>query len=149
MEKYTVDYFIDKFAAIPEDQWAMGTFNHGGRKCVNGHCGARYAHIVQEQTGEVAGLQKVLFPLCEDVELPGTHRKEYEMTTRYSVTAAKINNGTDDRYQQATPKQRILAALADIKRMEQEKKQQALAEVSLFLQGIDFSEEKREAAYAG
>lgn len=148
MEKYTVDYFIGKFEAIPEDQWAVDTFNRGGRKCVNGHCGARYAHIVQEQTGEVAGLQRVMFPLCKDVKMI-MDIKEYEIATRYSITAARINNGTDDRYQQATPKQRILAALADIKQMGQEKKQQALEEVSLLLQGIDFSEEKKEPVYAG
>lgn len=38
-EKYTVDYFIKKFEAIPEDKWYVGKFfGPEERCCAVGHC---------------------------------------------------------------------------------------------------------------
>lgn len=40
--KYTVDYFINKFNAIPEEQWCMGRLSdYQSGKCVLGHCGVK------------------------------------------------------------------------------------------------------------
>lgn len=41
MKKYTPEYFIAKFEAIPEEKWCMGKYRHAGRSCALGHCGAR------------------------------------------------------------------------------------------------------------
>jgi len=41
---YDFDFFIDKFEAIPENNWCTGTFlDAGGRCCALGHCGSRRA----------------------------------------------------------------------------------------------------------
>jgi hypothetical protein len=38
--KYTLEYFRDKFRAIPENLWCMGSFSEeGDRHCALGHCG--------------------------------------------------------------------------------------------------------------
>jgi hypothetical protein len=92
--QYTVDYFIKKFEAIPEDKitgsiWWSAESNCG---CAHGHCGVRYE---KGETEESRGLL-VFLPL-----------------------ASAITVGTHSRYQQPTPKQRILAALYDIKKMQQ------------------------------
>ncbi|WP_285011232.1 hypothetical protein [Pedobacter faecalis] len=39
---YTLDYFIEKFEAIPEDKWTTNEFaDEQGRCCAFGHCGMR------------------------------------------------------------------------------------------------------------
>lgn len=39
MTKYDVDYFINKFEAIPYDQWCTSfTTNNEGQHCALGHC---------------------------------------------------------------------------------------------------------------
>lgn len=37
---YTAKYFIDKFLAIPDEQWGTGSYvsNDGSKKCALGHC---------------------------------------------------------------------------------------------------------------
>lgn len=87
--KYTRDYFIAKFEAIPEEKWCKYLLDDTrGRHCALGHCGwgwdSRHA-----DRAEGAALIEIL------------------------VLPAEINNGSDPRYQQPTPKQRILAALRD------------------------------------
>lgn len=88
--KYDVDYFIEKFEAIPESMWLVGDLgNHGGPRCALGHT----IHI-DNSTNETQALC-MLFPGSCDV--------------------LNINNGSHPDYQQSRPKQRILAALNDIK----------------------------------
>jgi hypothetical protein len=44
MQKYDVDYFIEMFEAIPEDQWTTGYYTdpeNPEKHCVLGHCAAR------------------------------------------------------------------------------------------------------------
>jgi len=38
-QKYTVDYFIEFFEAIPAKNWLVGDFSRGTQKCALGHCG--------------------------------------------------------------------------------------------------------------
>ena len=39
MKKYTVDYFLEKFDAIPEEKWTTRAFsNDEGQRCAEGHC---------------------------------------------------------------------------------------------------------------
>lgn len=41
-QQYTVDYFINKFEAIPEEEWMTQRYNDDlGRRCAYGHCGKR------------------------------------------------------------------------------------------------------------
>lgn len=95
---YTVDYFIDKFEKIPEDRWCVGTFlDDDGRCCVNGHLGTRYNPDNDiEVLKEMAAFSR-LFRL-------------------FGIgTAVWVNDRKSVQYPQSTPKQRILAALRDIK----------------------------------
>lgn len=98
MENFTVDYFIKKFEAIPEEKWMVGEFkDNEGRFCALGHCGQRMGMSCNEIPDE-----------------SWTLRSLFAWTmNRFSVT--NINDGKDYNYQQPTPKQRVLAALYDVK----------------------------------
>jgi hypothetical protein len=87
---YDVDYFIRKFEAIPEELWCIGQYTDGeGRYCALGWC---------RRSGDENGY-------AEEVAL--------ERISPFFVP--DVNDGHDERYQQPTPKQRVLAALRDIK----------------------------------
>lgn len=88
--QYNVDYFIQKFEAIPEP-WAIGTFEDElGRKCALGHC------CEAEAPTEEGAALRALFK-------------------KAGMAVGWVNDGPHFNYQQTTPKQRILAALRDIK----------------------------------
>ncbi len=89
--EYNVDYFIAKFESIPEEKWCVDRVtNKEGQHCAFGHCSAdKGANCIE---GE----------------------KLYRLTTP-EFLVADVNDGRDKKYQQPTPKQRILAALYDIK----------------------------------
>lgn len=92
---YTVDYFIDKFEKIPEENWLEnGCFQDGnGRFCALGHCALRPWSRV---TSEAVALNRLFVKIYSSV--------------------VNINDGKCSKYLQPTPKQRILAALHDIKK---------------------------------
>lgn len=94
---YDVDYFINKFEAIPEDKWCTGNYiDKAGNHCALGHCGER----------------AVLGGLTEEAKaLSG-------LFTQIDDEPAGVNDGHSDAYNQPTPKQRILSALRDIKAKE-------------------------------
>ena len=97
--KYDVDYFINKFEAIPEEQWCTGAFslcdeNENTQHCALGHCG--YGVGTKTVEGEA------LISLFEPELLP------------------MINDDRSIEYSQSTPKQRILAALYDIKKSKEQ-----------------------------
>src|SRR5689334_15882823 len=95
---YDVNYFIDKFSAIPEEDIGIGsTESH----CGYYHCGYRHDYFGDEAYA-LTNLFAILNPL-EDLR---------------QMIFTRINDGCDRRYQQPTPKQRILAALYDIKTMQ-------------------------------
>lgn len=92
---YTVAYFIAKFEAIPEERWCVGSFyiNYPSEQaCALGHCGAHY-----EATWD---------PEAQELDSLFSYRDK---------DVLDINDGKDHRYPQPTPKQRILAALSDVK----------------------------------
>jgi hypothetical protein len=91
---YDKQYFIAKFSAIPEELWTSGEdFNEStGKCCARGHCGIR------GKTSE-----------CE--EGMALYRVFDSGPNTWPVD---INDGHDKRYQQPTPKARILAALNDL-----------------------------------
>lgn len=81
---YDKAYFLQKFTAIPEEQWIEGKFTDElGRHCALGFC-------------DMATREDV--DLCE----------------LFDWHVSKINDGNHTGYQQPTPRQRILAALHDL-----------------------------------
>lgn len=116
--KYDVNYFIKKFEAIPEDNFISNDWEDAYRgHCAGGHCGLN-GNNCDEGTKEAISLAKVLSPLKV------TNNKIVGFDTGYfwwKIPA--INDGSTKEYQQPTPKQRILAALYDIKKMQQPEEQ--------------------------
>jgi hypothetical protein len=102
---YDVDYFIRKFSEIPEENWYAGSYCHPNIEayCALGHCGERYsnASIISgtvERTGESSALRSLVGKIL-------------------GLDIVDINDTIyNPSYQQPTPKQRVLAALYDIKR---------------------------------
>lgn len=99
---YDVDYFLDKFSRIPEEMWCVGSLqNDDGARCALGHtinCKNVYTalHGGTVHQPELMAFREIFFHLG----------------------VVGINNGFDPNYQQPTPKQRILAALKDVKAMQ-------------------------------
>lgn len=89
MSKFTAQYFIDKFEAIPEENWCIGNYmdNKGGY-CAYGHCGAR---LGVDDTEESRALQNILHDHVGEIN---------DGLKKYGLDKL----GT-------TPKQRILEAL--------------------------------------
>lgn len=99
---YDVDFFIKKFEAIPEEKWCRGDRqNDKGQRCAHGHCYPEDADELQlSGFGFKNEDENSLIKLAKEAGYSGF---------------APINNGEDQRYQQDTPKQRMLAVLNDIK----------------------------------
>lgn len=97
--KYTVDYFIQKFSVIPEEL-GVGELQKGEKKCAMGFCGGYI-----ERSVESYALALILKPL--------TQKRGSRINPNSYVW--DINDGHNTNYPQPTPKQRILAALRDIK----------------------------------
>lgn len=105
--KYNVDYFIKKFEAIPEEKWCIDDQNDDyGRHCAYGHC----AHTSRQEENAFHDFD---LEKSKNIFLTPTVCKKMQKTK-----LADINNGYYREYQQPTPKQRILAALYDIKANE-------------------------------
>lgn len=56
--KYTVDYFINKFSAIPECRWAVGEYSNRltRNKCALGHCGVTEPRLHTLEADELQDL---------------------------------------------------------------------------------------------
>jgi hypothetical protein len=121
---YTVDYFINKFAAIPAHQWYIGGFvgMNGDihARCANGHCGIDDASDGTEESEALKSLFRLLDLTTSYKSAPLIINNIINETRRFwSYKAACVNDGITREYQQQNPKQRILAALYDIKKMQQ------------------------------
>lgn len=84
--KYDIDYFINKFEAIPEEKWTTGKFQtQDGKCCALGFCG-------------------------NDWELPNTEESKALVKIDPMISISNINDGVCG-YKQMygeTPKARIL-----------------------------------------
>lgn len=104
--KYDVDYFIAKFEAIPENLWCERARVKGDQRCALGWCypsaeAAKKSEVfMHEDSIEDRCLTNLIHTINEDFGVGG------------------INNGIYWQYSQPTPKQRILAALYDIREKE-------------------------------
>lgn len=109
MSEYPVDWFIDTFSAIKEEKWCSNDrWNEKGQRCAYGHCQA-IANSVEDSFEELdmkfAGKLTLTW-----IGGYGVHQQRSKL--------ADINNGYYKEYQQPTPKQRTLAALNDIKKIQ-------------------------------
>lgn len=95
---YTKEYFIEKFEAIPEAYWCVGVFFDGDKCCAAGHCGMGNGKVTAESES-----------LCRLI----TNHLGKD-TTEYTSSISTVNDKGDSRFQQDTPKQRVLAALRSI-----------------------------------
>ncbi len=116
---YTVNYFIKKFEAIPEENWMVNRFSYKKNFlskrtfCAQGFCmPLKLLKLMgsmpkNERLTIEVGCFTEWFDLVKLFE-PGREGN-------FELVVGGINNGINERYQQSTPKQRILAALYDIK----------------------------------
>lgn len=96
---YDVDYFIKKFEAIPDGRWCTNDFERDGACCAYGHLGVRDNHCtIATRTFESNAF-------CD-------------LFAKFDLFVININDGIDLRYMQINPKQRIMAALYDIKKLQ-------------------------------
>lgn len=102
---YTVDYFIQKFQAIPEIFWGIEYLNNDGKSCVLGFCNT----TVQDGKSRANSLYYIYTD--EGASL-------VKLFKRIKLAPHSINDHTNTTYKQPTPKQRILAALYDIKKLQ-------------------------------
>lgn len=111
---YNVDYFIKKFSPISEDRWITHVFTLGDSCCAQGHCGMSNltANRVWMNLDRISILEPELHEGASLCRL-------FQSTPDSFTLIGSINNGDDPRYQQPTAKQRVLAALYDLKAKEQ------------------------------
>lgn len=124
--EYTVDYFIKKFEAIPDNKFISGKFVikkyflgfcYDTKKCAAGHC-IKDTSIKKGEFPIIKNDEKELIALYKVFGVTKIENSTDFWTAQGII--AKINNGIDARYQQPTPKERILAALYDIKKIQQQ-----------------------------
>lgn len=97
---YTLDYFIEKFEAIPEDEWCTQLYvNENNQCCALGHCGVTF------EKGSVEGITLNTLSI-KALNSPNTGNY---------MSIINVNDGEHPKYQQDTPKQRVLAFLKDLK----------------------------------
>jgi hypothetical protein len=95
-EKYDANYFIQKFEQISDDLWTESGYSDGDKHCALGHCGELNS---SEPTVESENLDSLF--------------------SKHDLRVSLVNDGMCSRYTQESPKTRILAALYDIKVMEE------------------------------
>lgn len=104
-QKYDKAYFIAKFEAIPDELWTVGKLtrseNGAEQHCALGHAGAQKGPLHTEESEA----------LCALFSRPAGYYPDDVPDPR---TLTAINDGARPRYQQPTPKARILAALKDL-----------------------------------
>jgi hypothetical protein len=93
----SVDYFIKKFNRINDNLWTTTKYKNKEKLCALGHC------------GEIKSRK----PTNESLVLD-------HLFNKHGLRVSLINDGKCSKYDQDTPKKRILAALRDIKKIEGE-----------------------------
>lgn len=106
---YTIDYFIRKFSAIPEENWCIRARVKGDQRCAYGWC---------YPSKSIAGKSIIQGAVPVSDEERSLSILIKRLNPRWG--AGGVNNGIYEKYQQPTPKQRILAALYDIKKLSKE-----------------------------
>jgi hypothetical protein len=91
--EYTIDYFIEKFEAIPDNEIGLGGLS---KQCALWHCGVRLNTFATEES---AALIKVF-------GAPSEWMRSYVF---------KVNDDTEGRFPGKSPKERILNRLKLLK----------------------------------
>lgn len=100
--EYNVDYFIQKFEAIPDEDWGVGVLERGGKKCVLAICGVVHGEDGWQPTPEARALGGLFgFENWKSI---------YEINDGHHGPATKMWASNE-----TTPKARILAALQAVK----------------------------------
>lgn len=111
--EYTVDYFISKFSVIPKDKWVKGTLERDGKHCALGHCGVT---STVEATAEAQALAELF------VHLGIKCGRDKDESDWFFYMVYPVNDRGRKEYGHLKhPKQRILAALRDIKKLSKER----------------------------
>jgi hypothetical protein len=100
-QTYNVDYFIAKFEAIPEKEWIVGQYINATGCDALGHCGWRSFFRGKVETVEGLSLNDLFIKSL-------------------GVTVYDVNDSKHYGFTQDSPKQRILAALRDIKAKQEQ-----------------------------
>lgn len=106
---YTVDYFIKKFEAVPDNKWITNNYETDTGCCALGHCGAR---ADTDSASEAVALKKLFSPF-------GKYAVQYINDRQIFFDKKYAKQEIIKYFDYPTPKQRILAALHDIKKMQQ------------------------------
>jgi len=100
--KYTKQYFIEKFQAIPDEKWCVGILTSKSDPdchCALGHCGLQVLSL-ENKVEEAVSLGNLLAPVYKNL-----HGQTSDfMDHVYEINDSAISLGK-------TPKQRILNAL--------------------------------------
>lgn len=98
--KYTVDYFIKKFKAIPKKEWTTGDIvNNLGQKCALGHCNTIVKDSYYIHTEEGNALNWLMKGLdCNTTDVNDDNYNEFKKLGKH-------------------PKTRVVNALKEIKRI--------------------------------
>jgi len=115
--EYTVDYFIGKFSSIPDELWTECYCEWYDKKCAMGHCGTSDFGSMTEESLALYDLLKTLSVTYANNKMISGERVRIAFRTIYS-----FNDGHIKEYQQPTAKERILAALYDVKKMQEAEK---------------------------
>jgi len=137
--KYTVDYFIEKFRSIPPRKWRTHMLlDEVGRKCANGLCGVTCELIATDES-------KALKELFSVLTLSRTNGTKMDPDySDYSIKVEYVNDGIVNEYRQPTPKQRILAALYDIKKLQSNNTDQAKERIVYVAVPVTITEQAKE-----
>jgi hypothetical protein len=108
--KYDVDFFIKKFETICDDQWITDNYRTNFGCCALGHCGIKSD---SEETEESRSLRKLFSPL-------GKYAVQYINDRQMHFDREFAKEEIVKYLIYPTPKQRILAALFDIKKMQEQ-----------------------------
>lgn len=96
-ELFDAEFFIKYFERIPEDQWCAHLYdNYHGQHCALGHCGAHMKRGLAIYGTMANALHDLVFK-------------------HLGIGVTSINDRRHPMFPQPTPKQRILAALMEIK----------------------------------
>ena len=111
MTDYTIDYFINKFEAIPKERWCTASLTKDDRCCALGHCGV-YNDLDTEYWAiidEAIALNRLLTPILI--------KKHSNFILKEPYTAIwMINDDIFNNYIKGCgPKDRILNALKSLK----------------------------------
>jgi hypothetical protein len=115
--EYTVDYFIKKFEAISEVKFIAFSQSNNGGHCALGWCknNSGCLGMADASNSTEAMCLHLLFKNA------GIISNSDNSTDAKGWNVAEVNNGYNKNYQQPTPKKRILAALYDVKKIQQSK----------------------------